>query len=123
MAAVMRRATFRVKDGEVSRVERAIAAFVRAIGKNEPDTLYYASFRAGDRDFFHLMTFRHAAAEKRHAAAPYTKRFVEVLYPRCEGHVVFHDVEVLAETRGRGRAPTKRKRAGLKAKRGKGSTS
>jgi len=100
MPAVMRRATFRVKEGEVKRVQRAIEAFVRAIAKNEPDTLYYASFRAGDRDFFHLMRFRNETAEKLHAKAPYTKRFVEVLYPRCEGHVVFHDVDVLAEMNG-----------------------
>lgn len=111
---VMRRATFRVKEGEVKRVERAIEAFVRAIGRNEPDTLFYASYRTGERDFFHLMTFRNGEAEKRHAGAPYTKRFVEVLYPRCEGHVVFHDVDVLAEMNGGSR--TKKKRARRKAK-------
>jgi quinol monooxygenase YgiN len=105
---MMRRATFRVKEGEVKRVARAIEAFVRAIGRSEPDTLWYASYRTGERDFFHLMTFKSGAAEQRHAAAPYTKRFVAVLYPRCEGHVVFHDVDVLAEMNG-GARPKKRR--------------
>lgn len=77
-------ARFTVKPEQLGQVERVIREFVEAVDENEPDTIYRAYRRGDSRAFLHFMAFPDAEAEERHREAPYTHRFVEKLYPKCE---------------------------------------
>ncbi len=90
---------FRVEPGEIETVKKAIAEFVAAVRTNEPDTIY-GSLQAEDGvSFVHAMAFANESAEQRHSGADYTKRFVEVLYPRCEQPPEFTTVTVFASSK------------------------
>ena len=88
-------AEYTVREGELETVEGAIREFVQAVARYEPETVYHAYQRQGQRQFIHLMCFADATAETRHSNASYTQRFVNVLYPRCEAQPVFTDLTMI----------------------------
>jgi quinol monooxygenase YgiN len=88
-------ANYRIDPESLEEVERAIEDFVSAIGREEPETVYEAFRIADDVSFIHLMAFPNREAERAHQAAPYTKRFVDILYPYCEEQPTFLDVTLV----------------------------
>ncbi len=88
-------AEYTVRDGEVETVLAAIREFVQAVAQSEPSTVYEAYQRQGQPAFIHVMTFVDAAAEERHQAAPYTRRFVEILHPRCTAQPAFTELTAI----------------------------
>ena len=85
-------AKYKVRREALAAVEAAIHEFVTAISQAEPDTTYTA-FRTGDETtFIHFMEFPDSKAETHHQKAPYTLKFVEVLYPKCEIQPEFTDL-------------------------------
>lgn len=83
---------YTVRPDQIEAVELAIREFVRAVAENEPETVYRAYRRGGSRAFVHFMAFPDAEAEDRHRGAPYTRSFVEELYPRCEKEPEFEEL-------------------------------
>jgi quinol monooxygenase YgiN len=79
-------------------VERAIKEFVRAVARNEPATRYVAYKHATRSSYVHDMTFTDASAEDRHRNAPYTKKFIDVLYPLCDAGPTFSGLTEIAST-------------------------
>lgn len=77
--------TFKVKESEISKAQKAISEFIASIRKNEPDTLLYKSFQQADEpeSFIHVMTFKNKAAQEIHRKSKYCQTFVEKLYPLC----------------------------------------
>ena len=75
---------YRVKSDEVETVREAIGEFVDAIAEHEPNTIYGSLLADDGVSFVHAMAFPDAEAEESHRTADHTKRFVEVLYPRCD---------------------------------------
>jgi quinol monooxygenase YgiN len=92
-------ANYRIDPESLEEVERAIEDFVSAIGKEEPETVYEVYRISDDVSFVHLMAFPNREAERAHQVAPYTKRFVDILYPYCEEQPTFLDV-TLVESSG-----------------------
>jgi quinol monooxygenase YgiN len=91
--AIWKSARYRIRPESDEAVTAAIREFVAEVRRNEPETRYEA-WRVGEGvDFLHLMRFADAEAEERHRVAPYTTRFVEILYPACESAPVFEDLE------------------------------
>lgn len=88
-------ANYRIDPESLEEVERAIEDFVSAIGREEPETVYKAYRITGDVSFVHLMAFPNREAERAHQVAPYTKRFVDILYPYCEEQPTFLDVTLV----------------------------
>ena len=66
---------------------------------HEPDTIYGSLVADDGLSFFHAMAFPDEAAERRHAQADYTKRFVDVLYPNCVSPPEFTAVRVIHSTK------------------------
>ncbi len=89
---IIKIAEYKMKDGVLNVVTKAIAKFVREIKKHEPETLYEAFRRSNSLEFVHLMKFPDRISEKKHASAPYTREFVRTLYPHCEREPVFTDL-------------------------------
>jgi quinol monooxygenase YgiN len=94
-------ANYRIDPESLKEVERAIEDFVSAIGKGEPETVYEAYRISDDVSFVHLMAFPDREAERAHQVAPYTKRFVDLLYPYCEEQPTFLDVTLVESSGGR----------------------
>ncbi len=92
---IRKMAEYTVREGELEAVEHAVREFVRVVCQREPETVYHAYRRQGERRFVHFMAFADTAAEARHAQAPYTQRFVAALYPRCEAPPVFTDLQII----------------------------
>jgi quinol monooxygenase YgiN len=92
---IRRLANYRIDPESLEEVERAIEDFVSAIGGEEPETVYEAYRIADDVSFVHLMAFPNRDAERAHQVAPYTKRFVDILYPNCEEQPTFLDVTLV----------------------------
>ena len=88
-------ANYRIDPESLEEVESAIEDFVSAIGREEPETIYEAYRIADDVSFIHLMAFPNREAERAHQVAPYTKRFVDILYPHGEEQPTFLDVTLL----------------------------
>ena len=87
---------YKVKEGKLIEVEKAIQAFVNAIAQEEPNT-HYAAYRTEDPTVFvHTMAFPDAAAEELHQQADYTLKFVDALYPNCEEPPRFHDLTLIS---------------------------
>lgn len=89
-------ARYTVKHDQVDAAEEAVREFVRAVSENEPDTVYRAFRQVGTRAFLHVMAFPDERAEERHRTAPYTRSFVERLYPRCEAEPAFEELAPVA---------------------------
>ncbi|MEE8114317.1 MAG: hypothetical protein V3T23_08170, partial [Nitrososphaerales archaeon] len=86
---------YKVKKVEVRAVEQAIIEFVAAVTQNEPHT-FYEAYQCGDGvSFIHFMAYPDQDAAKKHQAAAYTLKFVEVLYPRCEAAPTFTDLKLV----------------------------
>ncbi|MBI4410715.1 MAG: hypothetical protein HY561_13475, partial [Gemmatimonadetes bacterium] len=81
---IVKVARYRVKATELGTVESAILEFVAAVRRAEAHTVYEAYRQPDGVTFLHFMSFANAGAEQMHRQAPYTLRFVDVLYPRCE---------------------------------------
>lgn len=77
-------ARYTVRPGKLPEVEDAIKKFVAAVSRAEPETIYTAYRIEDGVTFIHFMAFPDAEAERNHQTAPYTKNFVEALYPNCE---------------------------------------
>lgn len=88
-------AEYKVKPDKVGEAEGAIQEFVAAISAEEPDTFYTAYQKDDGVSFIHFMAFRDAEAEKKHQKAPYTSKFVEILYPNCEEQPRFTDLTLV----------------------------
>jgi len=87
---------YRVRPQETPTVEAAVRDFVSAIAEHEKHTTY-STFRATNGvSYVHIMTFPDEETERRHRAAPHTKAFVDVLYPRCDAGPTFTDLTPLA---------------------------
>jgi quinol monooxygenase YgiN len=85
-------AQFKVRPDAADAARRAVAAFVQAVAAHEPQTTFRA-YRAGDGvTFVHFMTFPSPEAERAHQTAPYTRAFVDALYPLCEELPTFTDL-------------------------------
>ncbi|MBA2690694.1 MAG: hypothetical protein H0U63_07820 [Burkholderiales bacterium] len=97
---IRKMARYTIRASEIETVRKAIAQFVNDIEDNEPATLYEAFALADKVSFVHTMCFADADAEQYHRGAPHTKRFVEVLYPRCETAPEFIDLNPVASTSG-----------------------
>ena len=95
-------ANYRIDPESLKEVERAIEAFVAAIGREEPETIYEAYRIADNVSFIHLMAFPSREAEEAHQMAPHTKKFVDILYPHCEEQPTFLDI-ALVESSGNAR--------------------
>ncbi len=93
---------YRVKPDAVEVVRTAITNFVKAIVANEPDTIYGSLVAEDGLTFFHAMAFPDEVAERRHRNAEHTKRFVEVLYPKCDQEPQFTAFQVIGTTKGGG---------------------
>ena len=95
-------ARYRIQPAWRSQALEAIEAFVQAIAAHEAHT-HYAAFQEPDGvTFLHLMVFPDAAAEQAHANAPYTRAFVEALYPNCQAEPTFTDLRPVAATEAKG---------------------
>jgi quinol monooxygenase YgiN len=88
-------ANYRIDPESLEEVERAVESFVSAIGREEPETVYEAYRITNDVSFIHLMAFPNREAERAHQVAPYTKSFVDILYPHCEEQPTFLDVTLV----------------------------
>jgi quinol monooxygenase YgiN len=88
-------ASYRIDPESLEKVERAIQRFVEAIAKEEPETTYEVYRIGDDASFIHLMAFPNRETERAHQAAPYTKEFVDMLYPHCEEPPTFLDVTLV----------------------------
>lgn len=77
--------SFKVKESEIAKAQKAISEFIASIRKNEPDTLLYKSFQKTDepKSFIHVMTFKNKTAQEIHRKSEYCQTFVEKLYPLC----------------------------------------
>lgn len=95
-------ARYKVREAELKTVEQAITEFVDAIAENEPHTLYEAYQSDDSVSFVHFMSFPDQEAEKTHQTAPYTTKFVQVLYPRCEEAPAFTDLKLVRSTKASG---------------------
>lgn len=73
---------YKCKVDKLSKVLENIDVFVQATKDNEPDTIY-SVYRAGEFEFYHIMSFPNVDAELKHRAAKYTEEFVSALYPSC----------------------------------------
>lgn len=102
---IAKTATFQVRADAVEPSVVALEAFVRAVGENEPDTLFYTVFQdAGDPTrFTNFFAFTDREAEEHHRGTPWVKAFTDVLYPNTLEGVVFTEYRVIATTTG-GRA-------------------
>lgn len=85
-------AEYLVKPDKLETVLPAIKTFVEAVQREEPNTHYKAYQRGRTFAFVHLMEFPDGVAEEAHKSAPYTMRFVEVVYPCCEQEPQFIDI-------------------------------
>jgi quinol monooxygenase YgiN len=87
---------YRIRRVDAPVVEDAVRDFVSAVAEHERDTTY-SSYRATNGvSYVHLMSFPDEVAEQRHRSAPYTKAFVDRLYPLCDAGPTFTDLEPLA---------------------------
>lgn len=91
-------AKYKVRPDKITEVEKSIQEFVDAIARSEPDTNYTAYRTNEERTYIHLMSFVDEGAEKAHQTAPYTMRFVEILYPNCEEQPRFTDLALFASS-------------------------
>jgi quinol monooxygenase YgiN len=94
-AMIRKMATYRVKKESLVAVIRAVREFVQAVQEQEPETVYTAYRAGGGTDFVHFMAFVDEEAEQLHRAAPYTKKFTDLLYPACETEPVFTELFVV----------------------------
>lgn len=92
-------AKYTVRPETVKAVKRAIAEFVNEVRTHEPRTLYVVCREAGQHTFVHWMRFENEAAERRHAQARYSKRFVHKLTPTFVGKAAFSDFQLFATSR------------------------
>jgi quinol monooxygenase YgiN len=89
-------AIYRVKPENLDEIKEAVSEFVTAVKENEPEALFYESYRGiGDVSFFHVMTFEDAAAEEKHRSTPHMSTFVEKMYPCCEDEPGFVELELV----------------------------
>ena len=88
---VYRTATFEVKPEGLATAKIAIAEFVAEVNEKERGTRLYVSLENEEepRRFLHVMAFDNAAAEEKHRASRYSKKFTEVLYPLTVDGVKF----------------------------------
>ena len=87
---------YRIKEKEdLEIVKKAISDFVAAIRTDEANTFYEAYQCEDEVSFIHFMKFLNQDEEERHRKAPYTAKFVEVLYPRCVEPPKFTDIQQL----------------------------
>jgi len=89
---------YKCKTDKLSTVLEIIDVFVHEIKTHDPETKY-AVYRAGEFEFFHIMSFSSVDAELKHRAASYTKEFVANLYPDCTKEVNTIDMTLYATTR------------------------
>ncbi len=92
---IRRIASYRIKKDAQENVLTAIEEFVEAIEENEPGTIYSVYRHEDGRTFTHFMSFPGEQAEESHKSAPYTKKFVDILYPTCEEPPIFEAVELV----------------------------
>lgn len=79
---------------------RVIHEFLRSINKSESRTFYAAYQEAGSKtSFVHVMAFIDARDERNHARAPYTRKFVSILYPQCTKKPVFTELKLVQKTK------------------------
>ncbi len=90
---------YRVKADEVVAVRKAIGEFVDAIAEHEPNAIYGSLLADDGVSFVHAMAFPDAEAEERHRKAEHTKRFVELLYPKCDQEPQFTTFRVIGSTK------------------------
>lgn len=50
--------------------------------------------------FVHFMMFEDEKVQKKHQTAPYTKKFVAVLYPNCIQEPIFTTFKSITSTKG-----------------------
>lgn len=90
---ITRIARYTIPEQNREEVDAAIEEFLVAIRRNEPETEYRAFRESNGRGYVHMMSFPDQAGEQRHRSSPWTERFVEKLYPRCDVEPVFTDLE------------------------------
>jgi len=84
-------AQYRAKPDQLDHVLEVVKSFLAKVKKNEPYTRYEV-FHDGTH-FMHLMSFRNRHDEEVHRLSPYTRDFVEHLYPNCEDEPKFTRME------------------------------
>lgn len=94
---IIKIAEYRIKKKELNIVLEAIKEFVESVRMNEKGTFYEAFRKDNSFDFIHLMKFIDKNADKKHASAGYTKKFTNILYPRCQKEPVFTDLNSVKE--------------------------
>jgi len=92
-------AKYVVRQEKLRDVKRAIAEFIQEVGAQEPRTLYLVFRDESKTTFSHLMAFPDDAAQRRHAQARHTCRFVKKLYPHCVGKPEFNELTLFAASR------------------------
>lgn len=90
-------AKFRIKQGNLDDAKRMIYEFLRAVRKNEPNTLRYESFQIGSdkRLFVHFMSFSDRNAKSKHENSSYVKHFAKKICPICEQDPKITELDVV----------------------------
>lgn len=98
--AITKTARFQVRPDAVDEARALIEEFTRAVGENEPGTLFYIAVQDANEPtrFLHVFAFTDAAAEALHRETAWVKRFTEALYPATVDGVEFSDVHLVATT-------------------------
>lgn len=88
----------RAKPGHAETVGKALLDVIKAVRRDEPETVnYYVSQSADDPDLFTTFErFRDRAAMERHNNSPAVARFVEVAGPVLADKVIIHICNELA---------------------------
>lgn len=93
-------ARYTITERNREEVDAAIEEFLGAIRRSEPETEYRAFRESNGRGYLHVMSFPDQAGEERHRSSPWTARFVEKLYPRCDAEPVFTELEAIEFSEG-----------------------
>ncbi len=89
---------YKSKIDKLSTVLEIVDTFVKEIKANDPSTKY-SVYRAGEFEFYHIMTFQNVDAELKHRTSKYTKEFVSKLYPHCTKEINTIDLDFYVTTR------------------------
>ncbi len=89
---------FKVHKDKVDTTKKVIVEFVDAVKENEPATILYQSYQEHQDEcsFVHFMIFESEEAQTIHRKSSYVKKFVQLLYPLCDGEPVFTNLGLVS---------------------------
>lgn len=86
---------YKVRADDVAEARKAVARFVEAVARNEPQTVYRAYLSEDGVSFVHWMQFADEDAEHRHQQADYTAELFATLGPLCEERPVATGLDLI----------------------------